>query len=97
MNKAKYTPGQWAHHGPGSMRICDGRHESAEGCKTIAEAEIIGASREEAEANARLIAAAPELLKALKETVSIPYFSCCEEPCEACSTIVALIARVQGA
>jgi len=36
-------------------------------CFTVAEAEIIGVPRDVAEANARLIAAAPDLLAALKE------------------------------
>lgn len=62
-----HTPGPWMLHAPGSMRACDGRHGSADGCRTIVEAEIVGVPRPEAEANARLISAAPELLAALKE------------------------------
>jgi hypothetical protein len=57
---------------PGSLRACDGRHETAEGCRTIVEAEIIGIPSEEARANARLIAAAPELLDALKAFLYTP-------------------------
>ena len=60
-----WTPGPWHHHGPGSVRVCDGGHDLEAGCWTIAEAEIIGVERETAEANARLIAAAPELYEAL--------------------------------
>ena len=67
----KTTPGPWVLHGPGSVRACDGRHESTGGCRTIAEAEIIGVSRAEAEANAHLIAAAPELREALKMVVAL--------------------------
>lgn len=61
-----HTPGPWVLHGPGSLRACDGRHDTEEGCHTIVEAEIIGVPRPEAEANAILIAAAPDLLAALK-------------------------------
>lgn len=60
----RHTPGPWVLHRPGSMRACDGRHDSADGCRTIVEAEIVGVPRPEAEANARLISAAPDLLDA---------------------------------
>ncbi len=58
---AAHTPGPWSQHGPGSVRVCDGAHDSDAGCRTIAEAEIIGVPRPEALANARLIAAAPNI------------------------------------
>lgn len=64
--KQSYTPGPWTHHLGGSVRVCDGRHDSFEGCRAIAEAEILNVPRAEAVANARLIAAAPELLAAIK-------------------------------
>jgi hypothetical protein len=64
-----HTPGPWTLHQPGSMRACDGRHDTEDGCRTLVEAEIIGVPRPEAEANAKLIAAAPELLQLLKEVV----------------------------
>lgn len=67
---ASHTPGPWALHRPGSMRACDGRHDTENGCCTIVEAEILNMPRAEAEANARLIAAAPELLAALKAMVA---------------------------
>ena len=64
---AKHTPGPWfQHHSDLSVRVCDGAHEAEDGCKQIAEAEIIGYDREVSVANARLIAAAPELLAALE-------------------------------
>ena len=66
MSGVSFTPGPWHLHQQGSMRACDGRHDTLDGCRTIAEAEIIGVERAEAEANARLIAAAPDLYAALK-------------------------------
>lgn len=60
------TPGPWVLHAPGSLRVGDGRHEREEGCRTLVEAEIVGIPRPEAEANARLIAAAPALLEAAR-------------------------------
>lgn len=57
----------WQVHLPGSVRICDGQHDSVEGCAPIGEAEIIHIARADAEANARLMAAAPELLQVLEE------------------------------
>lgn len=67
MSAAKHTPGPWfQHHSEHSIRVCNGKHESEEGCQAIAEAEIIGYQRSESEANARLIAAAPEMLHALE-------------------------------
>jgi hypothetical protein len=71
MKPGAHTPGPWMLHSEGSMRACDGRHQSHEGCRTLAEAEIVGIPRSEAEANARLIAAAPELLAALHQAVAI--------------------------
>lgn len=65
MKQLNCSPGPWQVHGPGSMRVCDGRHDSEEGCQTILEAEIIGVDRETAEANAVLGAAARDLYEAL--------------------------------
>ena len=56
----------WQLHGPGSVRVCNGAHDTVEGCKTVAEAEILWFPREVAERRARLIAAAPDLLAACK-------------------------------
>jgi hypothetical protein len=51
------------------LRVCVPRPELERGCQAVAEAEILGVPRQEAEANARLIAAAPELLAAIKVMV----------------------------
>jgi hypothetical protein len=56
----------WFQHRPGSVRICDGKHATKEGCSPIGEAEILGVPRETAEARARLMAAAPDLLEACR-------------------------------
>lgn len=66
---AAHTPGPWTVHMPGSVRACDGSHDTVDGCRTIVEAEIIGIPRAEAEANARLIAAAPDLLQLVREAL----------------------------
>lgn len=67
MGKINHTPGPW--------RLKRGQRHSPEECDiTIAGdvfllADISGPNYEHCEANARLIAAAPELLEALKEMV----------------------------
>src|SRR5258706_14863328 len=65
-----YTPGPWELHqdvdGANSVRVCVPDATTDRGCRAVAEAEILGMSRAEAEANARLIAAAPELLEAVR-------------------------------
>ena len=68
--KARHTPGPWSHH-----RTFNGDHFiSAEGRRGRIELATVYAEAEyqpklPLEANARLIAAAPELLAALKELV----------------------------
>lgn len=57
--------GPWFVHHGASVRICDGKHDSEAGCSAIGEAEIIAVPRELAVARARLMAASPDLLKAL--------------------------------
>lgn len=54
----------WEHHRPGSVRVCDGKHDTERGCSGIAEAETLGVGREVAVKRARLMAAAPDLLQA---------------------------------
>ncbi len=68
---AQHTPGPWELHAePGGIRICKADH-SAHGCFLVAEAEILHIERSVAEANARLIAAAPALLEALGELLRV--------------------------
>ena len=66
---SKHTYEQWFQHHQQSTRICDGNHDSENGCHTIAEVEIVGMERDEALSRAVLIAAAPDLLEALQEMV----------------------------
>lgn len=65
-----HTPGPWELHaeveGHNSVRICKPDAAAFRGCWSIAEADILGADRKEVEANARLIAAAPELYEAVE-------------------------------
>lgn len=62
---AKHTPGPWLLTG---FTVCDTTHH-----QRIASLwpVLAGPLREEAEANARLIAAAPELLEALEDAVAL--------------------------
>ena len=67
MNDSKHTQGPWGHH-PGT-RYCISQQPS-ETISNVPHAECINLdsrSKEENEANAKLIAAAPELLEALTE------------------------------
>lgn len=69
MSAAKHTPGPWQVHHGNPLQVCDADGERR-GCAPIANAwtptsQITG----EAVANARLVAAAPELLAALKEAI----------------------------
>jgi len=69
-----HTRGPWEVHqvagDRNSVQVCVPDSSVERGCRTVAEAEILGVPRLEAEANARLIAAAPELLEACKRIVS---------------------------
>ncbi len=72
--RGSHTPGPWElHHdvgGVNSVRVCVPDATTERGCRPIAEAEILGVPRRVAEANARLIAAAPELLATVKALVA---------------------------
>lgn len=87
-----FTPGTWTLHGEGSMRVCDGRHDTEQGCQTLAEAEFLNMDRKVAEANARLIAAAPELLAALKDVLGTSELPSCLERNRA----VSAVAKAEG-
>ena len=69
--RTAHTPGPWELHqninGVNSLRVCIPDTTVDRGCRPVAEAEILGMDRCEAEANARLIATAPELLALAKE------------------------------
>ena len=59
--QAKHTPGPWAALMQDPPTIADRR-----GCRVATSCALPGQSAEEQEANARLIAAAPDLLAALR-------------------------------
>ena len=70
-----HTPGPWEPHGGviggrNSLLVCKPDATKSRGCRSVAEAETIGIPRLQAEANARLIAAAPDLLAASKALLS---------------------------
>lgn len=102
---AKHTPGPWMYSGAGSIK----RDYTAIGCtdgETIATAwghsnSGFFVSEEEKEANARLIAAAPELLEALQEAISLIESidgrdnSC--DPRSDISDLKAVVAKAMGA
>ena len=68
-DEQRFTPGPWETHqsveGTNSVRVC--KPVGGGLCKAIGEAEVLKMPRLEAEANARLIAAAPEMYEVLKE------------------------------
>lgn len=76
--KAKHTPGQWAYvkNTSGSdtkippYLVLENKHYDAKNIATVIP--CYGLTAEEVEANARLIAAAPDLLAAIKEAISNP-------------------------
>jgi hypothetical protein len=66
--QAAATPGPWLHHAHGgSVRFCDGAHDSEDGCSDIGESESLGISRDQAVANTAFIVAACNALPALLE------------------------------
>jgi len=53
--EVKHTPLPWELHGDGSLRVCRPHPLDPKGCRPVAEAEILGQLRPEAEANAAFI------------------------------------------
>jgi hypothetical protein len=69
--ETKHTPGPWIYSGPASSEVYGYRGHYQDTPQTVAK--VSGYWDGEAEANARLIAAAPELLEALRGLLK-----CCE-------------------
>jgi hypothetical protein len=61
-----HTPGPWQVNSNDPLHVCDADGESR-GCSPIAFVQVGNDGRWAAKANARLIAAAPELLERLEE------------------------------
>lgn len=64
------VPVGWTRHRDWSLRVCDGAHVSEAGCTTLAEAESLHRTRDEALAVAAFIAAAPQLIRELVAAVA---------------------------
>lgn len=102
--KTKHTPGPWQVNGSWLNIETGNRHTAVEsvlpgGFGMVASLEH-SFTRESEEANARLIAAAPELLEALKELVNDGECYCADnvaskETCRHCKARAA-IAKAQG-
>ena len=71
MDEAKHTPGPWLTHKEGFSSIYIESRIGGGMLQEVASCGPTGEGRDQQEANARLIAAAPELLEALKEVVEI--------------------------
>ena len=69
MNTHKHTPGPWKLNSLDSGTNDDGTIIGPN--NTVITADIFGRNAEEAEANAHLIEAAPDMLNALKEAVEL--------------------------
>lgn len=87
---AQHTPGPWVATGQASGNY---RIVFSERGNWLAEVFADGEWPDTIEADARLIAAAPELLQALKEQVA----ECFCEDCEMCARHEAVIAKATGA
>ncbi len=71
---AKHTPGPWIADGY-NVRVRNGRYVAYTGPSHTPDSEYPKQCSEEDKANARLIAASPELLEALEKAVSRQGFS----------------------
>lgn len=76
MSKAKHTPGPWAVDPRRPQRVVEMLPEGRGPWRTIANVgeTWTGPNTDEAEANAALIAAAPEMLELLKEILGRPCY-----------------------
>lgn len=83
--KASHTPGQWIFEGsPSSTKVWSNeKGRSIEICKVTPRGEV---SESEGEANARLIAAAPDLLEACKAFVDL-FQNCDMRPEDECHVV----------
>jgi len=103
-----HTPTPWELHGDGSLRICRPHALDPKGCRPVAEAEILGQLRPEAEANAAFIVRAvnnhESLVAALKANALRAHrwdsgHECNNQRFDDCHTIDCIAARaaIEGA
>jgi hypothetical protein len=107
MSETKHTPGPWhmgAGNGVGRIFADDGRMRMGDGGTTLYPIATVCTGWDEAEddANARLIAAAPAMLAALRDVHENRLLSCCcgESPCNGTCTatrVAKAIAAAEGA
>lgn len=91
----KHTPGPWSvgrRSKKGHYRFIDADDGWLELARVVVRPEGYENDRASGAANARLIAAAPDLLAALKEQVA----ECTDPGCNLCFEHKAIIARVEG-
>ena len=68
MQTTKHTPGPWAVDGPVASSMSPSRHILSKGCGYPAH--VFGGSEAEADANARLVAATPDLFEACRAALA---------------------------
>jgi hypothetical protein len=97
---AQHTPGPWGvlttSIGPACETVCIGQLNEEKGLNGVSDEYavcVVPLVHDESRANARLIAAAPDLLAALKFTVA----DCDNSDCEQCEVARAAIAKATGA
>ncbi len=90
----KHTKGKWTCTKISSMDDRDFEiHATGIIFIAVVKGEIVGIPQVEAEANAKLIVAAPEMLEALKEIVHLDDNICC---CTACKIGKPIIKKAEG-
>lgn len=69
--ETKYTPGPWGYDDYDHTAFCSDKYKEDYFMRIEWSVDALGIPEEEIQANARLIAAAPELLEALEELIAM--------------------------